>query len=306
MALQTNQVTLPADVSLAIVAKAQNTSTIAKLSPADQLSGWFDAKYNVFQRSARAEVVAEGAKKTGYNQTITPVEGKRFTVQTTTRVSKQLQWADESDQLRILDAIQQDQTNALGEALDYVVYHAVSPLSGAALEGFTALSGTAAQVTAGDDALANLDALSDALLSYNISGVALSRKWANELRKLRVAASGARLFDIPLGLDATASLDGIPAAVSTSVSGDLATDATNVLAFMGDFTSIRWRIAQPIAAEIIPYGDPDGNGDLAASNQIAYRTEAVFSYAVLDPKAIAVLKAPAAPAPGTRTAKAAK
>ena len=50
-------------------------------------------------------------------------------------------------------------------------------------------------------------------------------------------------------------------------------------------------IENPITAEIIPYGNPDGQGDLAEMNQVAYRTEAVFSYAVLDPKRIAVLKA---------------
>lgn len=47
-----------------------------------------------------------------------------------------------------------------------------------------------------------------------------------------------------------------------------------------------------IWAEVIQYGDPDQTGvDLKAHNQIAYRTEAMFSYAVLDPKAFAVLKA---------------
>ena len=89
-ALQTNQVILPTDVSFAVVGKAHDTSTIATLSPADRL-GFLDDKYNVFNGKARAEVVAEGAKKGGYEQPIIPKEGKRFTVQCTTRVSKQLQ-----------------------------------------------------------------------------------------------------------------------------------------------------------------------------------------------------------------------
>ena len=46
-----------------------------------------------------------------------------------------------------------------------------------------------------------------------------------------------------------------------------------------------------ITAEVIEYGDPDNTGqDLKGYNQIAYRTEAVLAYAVLDPKAFAVLK----------------
>lgn len=66
-ALQTTQVTLPTDVSLAVVGKAHDTSTIATLSPADKL-GFLDDKYNVFNGKARAEVVAEDAKKGGYEQ----------------------------------------------------------------------------------------------------------------------------------------------------------------------------------------------------------------------------------------------
>ena len=221
-ALQTTQVTLPTDVSLAVVGKAHDTSTIATLSPADKL-GFLDDKYNVFNGKARAEVVAEGAKKGGYEQPITPKEGKRFTVQCTTRVSKQLQWADEDDQLQILDAIQADQAAALGEALDYVVYHAVNPASGETLAGYTALSGEAAQVTAGADALANLDLMTDQLLKVNINGVALSRVFANTLRKLRVTATGARQFpEIPLSLNA-GTIDGIPASTSTTVEGEYAT-----------------------------------------------------------------------------------
>ena len=45
-----------------------------------------------------------------------------------------------------------------------------------------------------------------------------------------------------------------------------------------------------MTSEVIPYGDPDGAGDLQRSNQIAYRTEGVYGFAVLDPKAIACLK----------------
>lgn len=74
-ALQTMQVTLPTDVSLAVVGKAHDTSTIATLSPADKLD-FLDDKYDVFNGKARAEVVAKGAKKGSYEQPITPKEGK--------------------------------------------------------------------------------------------------------------------------------------------------------------------------------------------------------------------------------------
>ena len=51
-------------------------------------------------------------------------------------------------------------------------------------------------------------------------------------------------------------------------------------------------MVRDITSEIIEYGDPDNTGkDLKGYNQIAYRTEALYSYAILDPKGIAVLKA---------------
>ena len=50
-------------------------------------------------------------------------------------------------------------------------------------------------------------------------------------------------------------------------------------------------MVRDIWSEIIEYGDPDNAGkDLKGVNQIAYRTEAMFSYAVVEPKAFAVLK----------------
>ena len=49
--------------------------------------------------------------------------------------------------------------------------------------------------------------------------------------------------------------------------------------------------ALSLADSELDVGDPDGTGvDLQNVNQVAYRTEAVYAYAVLDPKGLAVLK----------------
>ena len=100
-----------------------------------------------------------------------------------------------------------------------------------------------------------------------------------------------RLYpEIPINLQ-VGNLDGIPAATSGTVNGRLVTPDTKVLAFLGDFSLIKWGMVRDITSEIIEYGDPDNTGkDLKGYNQIAYRTEAIYSYAILDPKGIAVLK----------------
>lgn len=291
MEMDTTKIKLPVEVTQAIINKVGNTSTIAALSPSTpQL--FLNEDYIVFNGAAEAEVVAEGQKKSSYEQPAASITGKKFKVQCTTRVTEELKWADEDNRLEIISSIQEDQTKAIARALDYVIYHAINPKSGDKLAGYAALTATAVEVPDSGDDIANVDALADAVNEYEINGVALSRTWASRLRKLRVPATGMRFYpEIPINL-AAGTLDGIPAATSTTVDGKKANEETKVLGIMGDYSLIKWGMIRDIWAEVIQYGDPDQTGvDLKAHNQIAYRTEAMFSYAVLDPRAFAVLKA---------------
>lgn len=301
MALDTSKVLLPKEVATVITKRAKDTSTIAALSPSEpQL--FLDKDYMVFTGNSEAEVVAEGAQKSSYEETLTPVVGKRFKVQTTTRVSSELQWADEDAKLEITSKILADQAAAMGRVLDYVIYHAFDPKKKTTLEGFNALAKSAVGVTATDDRVADIDSLAEVVSDeYDINGIALSKTMANELRKIRVPSTGQRFYpEIPINLQ-VGSLDGIPAATSGTVNGRLITPETGILAFLGDFRLIKWGMVRDIWSEIIEYGDPDNTGkDLKGVNQIAYRTEAMYSYAILDPKGIAVLKKPTS---AGRTAK---
>lgn len=292
MALDTSKVLLPKEVATVITKRAKDTSTIAALSPSEpQL--FLDKDYMVFTGNSEAEVVAEGAQKFSYEETLTPVVGKRFKVQTTTRLSNELQWADDDAKLEIISKIQADQAAAMGRVLDYVVYHAFDPKKKTTLDGFSALAANAVSVAATDDRIADIDSLAEAVSDeYDINGIALSKTMANELRKIRVPSTGQRFYpEIPINLQ-VGNLDGIPAATSGTVNGRLITPATGILAFLGDFRLIKWGMVRDIWSEIIEYGDPDNTGkDLKGVNQIAYRTEAMYSYAILDPKGIAVLKA---------------
>ena len=99
--------------------------------------------------------------------------------------------------------------------LDYVIYHAFNPKPKTTLDGFTALSTSAVQVTASGDDVEDIDALAEAVSDeYDINGIAMSKTWAARLRKLRVPATGMRLYpEIPISLQ-VGNLDGIPAATS--------------------------------------------------------------------------------------------
>lgn len=291
MPLTTAKITLPTDVAVSIVNKASDTSTIAALSPSTPML-FRDQDYMVFNPTAEAEVVEEGAQKGAYEVSTSPVTAKRVKLQTTTRVTSELEWADEDNRTQIIESIVADQAAAFARALDYVLYHAVNPKDGTALSGYTALSGTATQVTSTGDAVEDMDALVDAIAAtYDINGIALSKAFAASLRKVRVPSTGMRLYpEIPMNLQ-PGTVEGVKAATSGTVSGALAKTATKVLAFAGDFSVIKWGLVRDMTAQVIPYGDPDGAGDLQRTNQIAYRTEGVYGFAVLDPKAIACLKA---------------
>lgn len=292
MALTTAKITLPKDVAVGIVNKASDTSTIAALSPSTPML-FRDQEYMVFNPSAEAEVVEEGAQKGSYEASTSPVTAKRVKLQTTTRVTSELEWADEDNRTQIIESIIADQAAAFARALDYVVYHAINPKSGEALgDGYAALSSIATQVSSTGDAVEDIDAIVDAIAAtYDVNGIALSKTFAASLRKVRVPSTGLRLYpEIPINLK-PGTIEGVTAATSGTVSGALAKTATKVLAFAGDFSVIKWGLVRDMTAQIIPYGDPDGAGDLQRTNQIAYRTEGVYGYAVLDPKAIACLKA---------------
>lgn len=290
-ALTTANIKLPTEVAQEILRKAQDSSTIQVLSPSTPAL-FKNVENVIFTKEPEAEFVGEGASKSSMDPEFTPVKGEIHKAQVTVRMSDEVRWADEDSQLGIIDAITDASAKAVGRALDYGVYHGINPATGTSVEGMTALTAGANAVTATSDASADLDSLVEKVNeSYDVSGIALSKKWANQLRKIRVAATGQRLYpEIPINLQ-PGSLDGIAAATSSTVNGSLAKAATNVLAILGDFDLIKWGIVRDLGLEIIETGDPDGLGDLKRLNQIAYRTEIVYSWAVLDPKGFAVLKA---------------
>lgn len=289
-AIDTTKITLPREVAQGIVEKAADTSTIQTLSSATPML-FKDITHVLFTREPEAEFVEEGGSKGSTDAEFKPVPGEIHKAQVTVRLSDEVRWADEDSQLGIIDAITDAAARAVGRALDYGIYHAVNPLTGEASTKMTALTAGATPVTQTDDPVADLDSLVAAVNEeWDVTGVALSKAWANALRQVRVQSTGARMFpEIPLNLQ-VGSLDGIAAATSNTVSGALAKTATDVLAILGDFDLIKWGIVRDLGLDVIETGDPDGLGDLKRLNQVAYRTEVVYSWAVLDPTGFAVLR----------------
>ena len=255
-AITTKNITLPKEVAQQVVTKARDTSTIAALSPSTPML-FKDMTHVLFSKEPEAEFVGEGAQKSASDAEFTAVQGEIHKAQVTVRLSDEVKWADEDSQIGIIDAIVDASSAAIGRALDYGIFHAINPSTGTAASGMTALTAGANQVTATTDASADLDSL--------------------------VAA-----------VNESYDVDGIAAATSGTVNGALAKTATNVLAILGAFGLIKWGIVRDLGLDVIETGDPDGLGDLKRLNQVAYRTEVAYSWAVLDPKGFAVLKSASA------------
>ena len=289
-ATNTTNIKLPVEIAKDLVSKVADTSVIQTLS-ASSPAIFANRASILFTQDPEAEIVGESTQHSSQTAGLKPVDHITKKLSVTVRFSNEVQWADEDSQLQIVDAIVDKSAAALGRGLDYLVFHGLNPATGMAATGLTALTAGATAVTATTDAVADLDALADAVdPGYSISGIGLSKAYASSLRKVRVKNTGLRMFpEIPINLN-TGVVDGLAAATSNTVSGTLAKTATKVLAVMGDFNLIKWGIVRDINIETIETGDPDGLGDLKRLGQIAYRAEVVYSYAVIDPKGFAVLK----------------
>lgn len=289
--ITTSKIALPKEVASAVVAKASDESVIQALSTSTpQL--FRDVEHVLFTQEPEAEFVGEGVAKSPALTDFDPVPSEIHKAQVTIRMSDEVKWADEDSQLGIVDAITEAGGRALARALDYGGIHGLNPLTGTAVSGMGHITAGATSVTATSDPSADIDALVEAVNEdYDVNGIALSKGYANSLRKLRVPNTMARLYpEIPLNLKA-GTIDGIKAATSGTVNGRLARTATGVMAVLGDFSMFKWGIVRDLGLEVIETGDPDGLGDLKRYNQIAYRLEIAYAWAILCPDAFAVLNA---------------
>ena len=82
--------------------------------------------------------------------------------------------------------------------------------------------------------------------------------------------------------------------MSRTISGQTDASAdTKVRAFGGDWEALRFGRALDINLKRIEYGDPFGNGDLQRRNAIAFLSEVIFGWAILDQTAFVAYEEPA-------------
>ena len=290
--LTTGSLSIPNQILDPWLGKVKYGSAVATLSGATPMK--FGTGQSMTFTIGEAEYVGEGANKGGSTLTPTTKTVKPFKFHKTVRWTEEVMWANEDHQLEVVEQILDQIQPALSRALDFGVFHGINPTGGAAVAAMTEkLSDTtnSVEIGASDKPYANLDA-ADALIladSFNPRDIALDPSFAAVFGSLRNATSEQKLYpDLSYATAPAGRLENHNSSVSDTVGavGVAAVD-TDVKAFVGDFSTIRWGIQRQLGLEVIQYGDPDGGGDLKRNNQVAFRSEVVYGWGIADLSAFA-------------------
>lgn len=273
---------------------------LSKLAPQDPQIKVGDTAHFTFTGTPKGELVGEGDDKSSNDGTPTKKTGKTYTVQVTYRFSNQVLWEDEDYQTGIVDSLVDNIAIALSRALDLIAIHGINPKTGAVAasvsEYFTKAGNGVGRVVATNDQDADIEAAAEDLqgAGYSATGIAFDPVFAGKLARRR-DNNGVKLYpELGLGFNID-NFQGLQAASSDTVSGrqELGVEDARVQALMGDFNAFQWGVARNVPLETIEYGDPDGNGDLKRTNEIAIRAEAVLGFVIFDGAAFSLIESPA-------------
>lgn len=291
--LTTGLLNLPNQILDPWLGKIQLGSSVAALS--NQIPMKFGPGQSMTFDIGEAEYVGEGADKGPSNIVSTTVRAVPYKFHKTVRWTDEVQWADEDTQLDVVSQILNQIQPSLSRALDYGVYHGTNPSTGQAAPTMTVfLDQTANTVSIGTSKPSEAVAAADAAVlanGYLPSSIAVDPAFAaragTETNQL-----GARVNpDFIYATTPTGVLSGHTSSVSSTVGSAGRTydagpperyvaAATPDLAFVGDFSAIRWGIQRQIGLELIRFGDPDGQGDLRRNNEVAFRSEVVYGWGI--------------------------
>lgn len=296
------KVLMPRNIADGMITQSRTTSVVAQLS-AREPQRFGEVDYIIFNDFPKAEFVEEGAQKSSTTGGFSSVTAKPHKAQVTMRFNEEVQWADEDYQLGVLQTLGDSGSVALARALDLGLIHRINPLSGAAITGWDNYLDASANVVTEGTADADADfrsavgLLVNAAPTVSVNGAAFDPKFSWALSSLMAkdgagATSQQRYPQLGFGTNVT-SFMGVPVAQGDTVSGTPEAADTLDRAIVGDFRNgIRWGVQRQLPIELIRYGDPDGQGDLKRSNQIALRLEIVYGWYVF-PERFAIVKAAA-------------
>lgn len=268
---------------------------LARLTPGEPELKVGSTDHFTFTGTPKAELVGESGNKGSMDGTPGKVTVKTYKVQITYRFSNEVQWEDEDYQTQLVENLVANAATAISRALDLLAIHGVNPVTGntgAVTDYFNKSGNDVARVTRTADANADVEALAAALqeAGYVATGIGFDPVYAGKLARVETSQGVKRYPELGLGFNFD-SFQGLMAGNSDTVSGrkELASEDATIAAIMGDFDAFKWGIAREMPLELIQYGDPDGNGDLKRTNEVAIRAESVIGFGIMDETAFALL-----------------
>lgn len=268
---------------------------LAKLTPGEPDLKVGSTDHFTFTGTPAAQLVGESGNKGSADGTPGKKTVKTYKVQITYRFSNEVQWEDEDYQTKLIENLVANAATAISRALDLLAIHGVDPstgTTGAVTEYLRKAGNGVAVVTRTADANADIEALAAALqgTGYVATGVAFDPTYAGQLARTETSQGVKRYPELGLGFGFN-NFQGLPAAASDTVSGrkELASEDATPNAIMADFDAFKWGVARDMPLELIEFGDPDGNGDLKRTNEVAIRAESVIGFGFMDYAAFALL-----------------
>lgn len=269
---------------------------LSRLAPAAPDIKVGSTDHFTFTGTPKAQLVGERGSKSSMDGTPGKATVKTYKVQITYRMSDEVLWQDEDYQTGVVDGLVANVATALSRALDLVAIHGINPLTGEIASSVTnyfdkAGNGVARVVATGNVQTDLETAASDLQeAGYSATGIALDPVYAGQLARKKDGENRPLYPELGLGFGFERFM-GLTAASSDTVSGrqELETADVSIQAILGDWNAFRWGVARQVPLETIEYGNPDGLGDLKATNELAIRAEAVFGFAIFDGAAFSII-----------------
>lgn len=268
---------------------------LAKLTPGEPELKVGTTDHFTFTGTPKAELVGESANKSSADGTPGKKTVKTYKVQITYRFSNEVQWEDEDYQTQLIENLVANAATAISRALDLLAIHGVNPATGntgAVTDYFTKSGNDVHRVTRTANAQNDMEAAAALLQSsgYIATGIGFDPMFAGYLARTKDGNDRQLYPELGLGFGFE-NFQGLRAAASDTVSGRQELDAEDATlnAIMGDFDAFKWGVARDMPLELIEFGDPDGNGDLKRTNEVAIRAESVIGFGIMDDTAFALI-----------------
>lgn len=264
--------------------KVKGHSTLAKLSASDPMP-FSGIDVMTFSMDGEAAIVGEGAQKPAGEAakgsvTIKPI---KFVYQH--RVTEEFLKMSDEKQLPILQAFNGGFSKKIARGFDIAAFHGVNPATNTASDivGSNCFDTAVTNIVTYNSSTPddNIDSAVSPIQNAekDVTGIAMAPAFGSALGQMKMADSHAPMYpEFRYGAN-PGNFGGMPADINSTVSFGSSLDR----AIVGDFANaFRWGYAQNVTFEIIPYGDPDGQGDLKRTNEIVLRAECYVGWGILD------------------------